>query len=197
VTRDGDDTGAEVLPFPGRGPDSPSATLIAGVEALLFAADEPLGAGAMATYLEHPDPLAVGRAVAELARGCATSARGVEVVRLAGGWRMRTSPMHADAVRRLRGGTPVRLSSAALETLAVVAYRQPVTRSEIDGVRGVGSGGVLKNLIERGLVRAAGRRDEPGRPLQYATTRTFLETFSLTGLGDLPTLAEREELDAE
>ncbi len=195
-----DSEGGEVVQFPGaeRG-DGKGAepSLVSAVEALLFAADEPLGPGSLATYLEHPDPVAVERAVAELSTRCATEGRGIEVVRLAGGWRMRTCSAHADAVRRLKGGAPLRLSSAALETMAVVAYRQPVTRSEIDAVRGVGSGGVLKGLITRGLVRAAGRRDEPGQPLQYATTRTFLETFSLTGLGDLPTLADREELDAE
>jgi segregation and condensation protein B len=197
--------GGDVVLFPGLAPwsDTPEDEhndgehLISAVEALLFAADEPVGSGTLATALEHPDPIAVERAIHELAGRCASQSRGVEVVRLAGGWRMRTGPAHADAVRLLKGGTPLRLSKAALETLAVVAYRQPVTRAEIDGVRGVGSGGVLKGLIERGLVRIAGRRDEPGQPLQYATTRTFLETFSLTGLGDLPTLAEREELDAE
>lgn len=188
-------SGGEVVQFPG-GPAAED-DLVAAVEALLFVADEPMSAGALAGFLEHPDPVAVERAIAELSTRCATAGRGVEVVRVAGGWRMRTSSAHAEAVRRLKGGTALRLSKAALETLAVIAYRQPVTRAEIDAVRGVGSGGVLKGLLDRGLVRVAGRRDEPGQPLQYATTRAFLETFSLTGLGDLPTLADREELDAE
>ena len=195
--------GGDVVRFPFGGDHDDSEdtgegeSLISAVEALLFAAEEPIGSGGLATAMEHPVPIAIERAIHELAGRCAAEGRGIEVVRLAGGWRMRTSPAHADAVRRLKGGTPMRLSKAALETLAVIAYRQPVTRAEIDAVRGVGSGGVLKGLIERSLVRMAGRRDEPGRPLQYATTRTFLETFSLTGLGDLPTLAERDELDAE
>lgn len=194
--------GGDVVFFPGlQGPeddgDDGDSWLLPAVEALLFVAEEPVGSGTLATALEHPDPLAIERAINELAGQYASQGRGIEIVRLAGGWRMRTSPAHAEAVRRLKGGTPLRLSKAALETLAVIAYRQPVTRAEIDAVRGVGSGGVLKGLIDRSLVRVAGRRDEPGQPLQYATTRTFLETFSLTGLGDLPTLAERDELDAE
>jgi segregation and condensation protein B len=197
VSHDDDGQRGAVFRFPGTEDDGPDDALISAVEALLFAAEEPVGAGTLARCLEHPDPALVEAAILELAGRLSGQGRGVEIVKAAGGYRMRTSPAHAEAVRRLKGGQPLKLSRAALETLAVVAYRQPVTRSEIDAVRGVGSGAVLKNLLDRGLVRVAGRKDEPGQPLQYATTRVFLETFSLTGLGDLPTIDERVELDGE
>ena len=100
-------------------------------------------------------------------------------------------------VLRLLKKRPARLSRAALEVLSVVAWRQPVTRAEIESLRGVDSGGVVKSLIERGLLRTAGRRAEPGRPLMYATTRAFLEMFELGDLRDLPTLREREELEED
>jgi segregation and condensation protein B len=116
---------------------------------------------------------------------------------VAGGWVFRTSPQYAPFVRDLTKQKPVRLTRAQVETLAIIAYRQPITRPEVDDVRGVDSGPVLKLLLERDLVRILGKRDEPGRPIIYGTTGQFLEFFGLKSLKDLPTLREFTELSDE
>ena len=113
---------------------------------------------------------------------------------VAGGWLFRTNAQYAPFVRELAGGSPVRLTRAQIETLAIMAYRQPITRPEIDDIRGVDSGATLKLLLERDLVRILGKKDEPGRPLLYGTTTQFLEFFGLKSLKDLPTLREFTEL---
>ncbi|MBW1879144.1 MAG: SMC-Scp complex subunit ScpB [Deltaproteobacteria bacterium] len=169
--------------------------LVPEVEALLFAVAGPVTAKALATSLENATPAEVAKALDLLRARCARSDRGLELVEVAGGWQLRTDPRFATSVLSLLGGTPAKLSRAALEVLAVVAYRQPVTRAEIEALRGVNSGGVVRGLLERGMVRVAGRRDDPGRPLEYATTRHFLEVFSLPDLGALPSLKEREDLE--
>ena len=110
---------------------------------------------------------------------------------------LRTAPHSAPYVQKLLQAKPVRLSRAQLETLAIVAYRQPITRPEIDDIRGVDSGGTLKMLLERGLLRILGKKEEPGRPMLYGTTREFLEFFNLRDLRDLPTLREFYELSEE
>lgn len=189
-----------VLTFPGAtppeadGPTDPPKPdeLLSALEALLFSAGEPVTATELASALGEIDAIAVRDALRELEHK--TTDAGVRVVQVAGGWQMRTDARFADAIVRLRGGRPLMMSRAALETLSVVAYRQPVTRQEIDDIRGVSSGGVVKTLIDKGYLRVVGRREEPGRPLEYGTTRNFLEMFELSGLDDLPTLAEREEL---
>lgn len=190
--------GGEVLPFPG-GAESPEHArvhrLVPALEALLFAAGGPVTARALAASLDDARPDEVREALVLLRARCARSDRGLELVEVAGGWQLRTDPRFAASVLNLLGETPAKLSRAALEVLAVVAYRQPVTRAEIEALRGVHSGGVVRGLLERGLLRVSGRRDEPGRPLEYATTRTFLEVFSLPDLRALPTLTEREDLD--
>jgi segregation and condensation protein B len=123
--------------------------------------------------------------------------RGMHLDEVAGGWVFRTSPQYAPFVRDLTKQRPVRLTRAQVETLAIIAYRQPITRPEVDDVRGVDSGPVLKLLLERDLVRILGKRDEPGRPLIYGTTTQFLEFFGLKSLKDLPTLREFTELSDE
>ena len=183
----------EVLRFPGQPPVDVPPELVATVEALLFAAAGPIRADQVAEALDVPIPL-VDTALKRLVERTNGPDRGVELVEIAGGWQLRTRIAHAAAVMRLRGGKPQKLSRPALEVLAVIAWRQPVTRTEIEQIRGVDSGGVLKNLLERELVRVAGRRDEPGRPLEYGTTALFLELFQLPNLAALPTLREREEL---
>jgi segregation and condensation protein B len=188
----------DVLAFPGGGPPVEPMDpdeLAAALEALLFAAAEPVTVTELAEALGEVAPADVRAALHALAS--ATVGRGVRVVHVAAGWQMRTDPRFADAVLRLRGGRPQRMSKAALEALAVVAYRQPATRAEVDEVRGVASGGVLKTLLEKGYLKVVGRRDEPGRPLEYGTTSLFLEMFELAGLDALPTLAEREALARE
>lgn len=123
--------------------------------------------------------------------------RGLELAEVAGGFQFRTIPAHAPYVSKLFEERPRGLSRAAMETLAIIAYRQPVTRPEIEEVRGVDSSGVLKLLLERQLIRVRGRRDEPGRPLLYGTTPEFLEFFGLKDLGELPSLEEFQSLMEE
>src|SRR5260370_3839982 len=123
--------------------------------------------------------------------------RGIALDEVAGGWLFRTNVQFAPFVRELTSERPVRLSRAQIETLAIVAYRQPVTRPEIDDIRGVDTGATLKLLLERDLLRILGKKDEPGRPLLYGTTTQFLEFFGLKSLKELPTLREFTELSDE
>ena len=122
---------------------------------------------------------------------------GVQVAQSGGAYSFRTNPMFADWVSKLVAGKPVRLSRAMLETLAIVAYRQPITRPEIDDIRGVDCGPVLKTLLDRNLVRIIGKREEVGRPMLYGTTPEFLRIFSLKDLTQLPTLRQFHELSIE
>lgn len=122
-------------------------------------------------------------------------ARGFQLVEVAGGFQLRTKKVFAPYIAQLSKVARPRLTSPSMETLAIVAYRQPITRSAIEQVRGVDSGGVLKTLLERDFVRLVGRSEEPGRPLLYGTTKTFLETFSLKALSDLPDLKDFESLE--
>ncbi len=183
-----------VLPFPEGGVDPAAVALAPVLEALLFAAGEPVKVPELAAALDQ-DIHRVRTGLAALARQLRDAERGVELTQVAGGWQLRTHPRFGAVVRQLRGTRPMRLSKAALEVLSVIAYQQPVTRSDVDELRGVDCGGVIRSLIDKGLVRVAGRRDEPGRPLEYRTTAGFLELFGLPKLTDLPTLREREELD--
>ncbi len=179
-----------VLEFPAR-PGGVSEEVVHAVDALLFAAGAPVTEAALADALEVA-PEVVRAALDVL--GPRREHGGVELVRVAGGWQLRTAPRFGERVRRLRGSRARRLSPVALEVLSVVAYRQPVTRREIDEVRGVASGHLLRRLVEAGVVRVAGRRASPGKPLEYRTTSAFLTSFGLRSLEDLPTLAELEEL---
>jgi segregation and condensation protein B len=187
---------SQVIAFPDPVADDVRA-LVPAVEALLFAAGEPVNAATLATSLQEED---VGRVVeAVRAFGHQLRARGAGVVldEVAGGFQLRTHPRFAGPVLALRGGRPQKLSRPALEVLAVIAYQQPATRQDVEDVRGVASGAVLKGLLDRGLIRVTGRSDMPGRPLQYGTTPAFLEMFGLVDLKALPTLAEREALQED
>jgi segregation and condensation protein B len=161
------------------------------LEALVFASDHPQKASDLAKAAS-----AGLKEVRELLADLKTEyqPRGIQLDEVAGGWIFRTSSAYAPFVRDLTKQKPVRLSRAQVETLAILAYRQPVTRPEIDEIRGVDSGPVLKVLLERDLVRILGKKDEPGRPLIYGTTTAFLEFFGLKSLKDLPTLREFTEL---
>lgn len=185
-----------LLPFPDPTP-ADVAALVPAVEALLFAAGEPVTAGALATALQVDDPVLVGEACRALARQLRARGAGVVVDEVAGGFQMRTHPRHAAPVLALRGGRPQKLSRPALEVLAVIAYQQPATRQDVEEVRGVASGAVIKSLLERGWIQVTGRAEIPGRPLQYGTTPAFLELFGLSDLRALPTLAERAALDED
>lgn len=180
------------------------------VESLLFASERPLTVQRIVELLEESaaapreasgPPLyqaaQIKDVLTELSRELLANGRGIELHEVAGGWQLRTAAQNAPWVQRLLQAKPVRLSRAQLETMAIVAYRQPVTRPEIDDIRGVDSGGALKTLLDRQMVRVLGKKEEPGRPLLYGTTREFLEFFNLRDLKDLPTLREYHDLTDE
>jgi segregation and condensation protein B len=157
------------------------------VEGLLFASDVPLEAERIREVLDLASLDDARALVATLKERYDRDGHALEVTEVGGGYRMVTRPALAPwLVRLARARTRVRLSRAALEALAIVAYKQPVSRPEIDAVRGVNSEGVLDNLLERRLVRIAGRKDAPGRPYLFETTREFLIAFGLRDLDDLP-----------
>ncbi len=170
------------------------ATLTRAVEAVLFVSPEPVPLARLEAVFgpDGADRAALRAALDRLGRSL--DGRGVELREVAGGYQLRTRPDLAPVLARLEVPRPVRLSRAALETLALVAYRQPVTRAEVEDVRGVDTGGVLKTLLERGMVRILGKKDVPGRPLLYGTTPRFLEAFGLASLSELPSLREIDEL---
>ena len=155
------------------------------LEALLFASDTPLELARIREVLELPSVAAARELVEEL---CARyTDHGLQIVEVGGGYCMVTRPELAPwLVRLTRSRTKQRLTRPALETLAIVAYKQPVSRPEVDAIRGVNSEAVLENLLERRLVRIAGRKDAPGRPYLFETTREFMVAFGLRDLGDLP-----------
>lgn len=172
------------------------------LEAALLAAGRPLDLDAFAGIFEEgeaPDQGALREALEVLQRDY--EGRGIELREVASGWRVQVRAVYAPWVSRLWEEKPGRYSRALMETLAIVAYRQPITRGEIEDIRGVAvSTHIVKTLLEREWVRVVGQRDVPGRPSLYATTRQFLDYFGLKGLDDLPTLAELrdfESLDGE
>jgi len=164
------------------------------LEALILVSDKPVQAVRLAR-LTSQDLSAVRRALAEIAEDY--QGRGISLDEIAGGFQFRTSPKFAPFVRMLVQQKPTKLSRAQLEALSIIAYRQPVTRPEIDDVRGVDSGSALKLLLERNLIKIIGKKEEAGRPLLYGTTTDFLELFGLKNLRDLPTLREFSELTQE
>jgi segregation and condensation protein B len=169
--------------------DGPSK-LRGAIEALLFVSDEPVSAGRLAKVLEAPGG-EVERTLAALAQEYATDERGFQLREVAGGWRLYTHPAYHDTVDQyVLSWDTRRLSQAALEALAVVAYHQPVTRQGVNAVRGVNSEGVIASLIEKGLVREVGRDKAPGNAILYGTSRTFLERFGLKDLAELPPLED-------
>ena len=160
------------------------------LESLLFAAGDPVSLGKLAQVLAGYERRDIVRTLNELGEQYAREERGFRLQQVAGGYQLRTTRANAEFVKTLLAQRPVRLTRAALETLAVVAYRQPVTRPEIEAIRGVDVDAVLTTLSERRLVRVLGRKDVVGRPLLYGTTPEFLETFGLKDLASLPTLEE-------
>lgn len=173
----------------------PAVALKAVIEAAVYIADEPLTAEQIATAIEQP--LAVVKEIlSQLVAEYARPDRGLSIRELAGGYKMSTKPEHHESIRRFvnKLQPPLKLSLAALETLAVVAYKQPITAPEIMDIRGVQGAGVLKTLLDRKLIAAAGRKNVLGKPILYKTTREFLTQFGLNSLAELPTLKEFEEL---
>ena len=165
------------------------------LESLLFAAERPLTPLELRRLVGVDDAPAIQAALDALVEEYRE--RGVALYDVAGGYQFRTHPSNSEYVQRLIAGRPVRLSRAQLETLSIIAYRQPVTRPEIDEIRGVDSGSTLKVLLDRTLIRVLGKKEEPGRPLLYGTSKEFLEFFNLSQLRDLPTLREFHELTEE
>jgi segregation and condensation protein B len=163
-------------------------------EALILASPDPVPAARLASVIPHCTPARARALVDALNAEYAEQERAFEICEVAGGYQVRTLAEHASYLQRLQPVRPFRLSQAALETLAIAAYRQPVTRAEVEYVRGVDAGAVLRSLLERKLLRIAGHREVAGRPLLYATTRRFLEVFGLARLEDLPTLRDIEEI---
>lgn len=160
------------------------------IEALLFVSDEPVSAANIAKVLES-DEKSVRKTLEALAEEYRDQERGFQLREAAGGWRMYTHPAHHDAIEQyVLSWDTRRLSQAALEALAVIAYHQPVTRGGVNAVRGVNSEAVISSLIEKGLVREAGRDREAGNAILYTTTRAFLERFGLKSLDELPPLEE-------
>ena len=164
------------------------------LESLLFVADGPLTVQRLTEVIDGAGKDEIRSILEELNNELQNNRRGIRLVEVAGGYQLRTAKVNADWVKKFLGGRPARMGRATLETLAIVAYRQPITKAEIEAIRGVDVDGVITTLLERNLVRAVARKDVPGRPFLYGTTSEFLELFNLKDLAQLPTLKEMEEM---
>jgi segregation and condensation protein B len=164
------------------------------IDSLLFVADGPVTLQRFQEVIEGSNKDEIRSALVELQKELENGPRGVRLVEVAGGYQMRTAKGNAEWVKKFLGGRPARMGRATLETLAIIAYRQPITKAEIEAIRGVDVDGVISTLLERELVRAVARKDVPGRPFLYGTTQQFLELFNLKDLTQLPTLKEMDEI---
>ena len=165
------------------------------LESLLFAAGEPVSIARLAALFDDVPRAALQKTLTAMAAAYAAETRGIVIEEVAGGYQLRTPKEHAAYVRKLLAARPPRLSRPLMETAAIIAYRQPITRPEIEQLRGVDCGGVLETLLEKRLVKIAGRKDAPGRPIIYETTDEFLELFGLKDLEALPDLSEFREIE--
>jgi segregation and condensation protein B len=166
------------------------------IESLLFVAEEPLTVDKIKRITAQAESKEINDTLAALSAEYEARQGGFYLDEVAGGYQIRTRPEYNEWIRKLIQPRPLRLSKAALETLVIIAYKQPIIRNDVEHLRGVDCGGVLRVLLERKLVRVLGRREIAGRPLIYATTKHFLEVFDLKNLRDLPTPKEIEELGA-
>ena len=165
------------------------------VEALIFAAESPLKASALAGYLDAENGNAVDEIVAALNEEYESSGHALQIVRVAGGYQMTTRPEYAGWIRKMyEGRTSQKLSQAALETLAIIAFKQPITKVEVAAIRGVNSDWTIRTLLEKGLIAIRGRSDGVGKPLIYGTTEAFLQYFGINDISELPKPREIEEL---
>ena len=164
------------------------------LESLLFAADGPVSAERLQNAVGEVPRKEILDALEALRHEYEHTGRGLRLAEVANGYQLRTAREHAEFVRRLTAARPARMSRANLETLAIIAYRQPVTRAEIEEIRGVNVDGVVSTLLERRMIRIVARKDVAGKPFLYGTTREFLEAFNLKDLGSLPTLEEMEDM---
>jgi segregation and condensation protein B len=167
------------------------------LEALLFAADHPLSASEIESWMSQFTLQQINSELNGLKLEYQQMGRSFTLKEVAKGYQFRTRPEFSTHVLQMYKASPSRLSRAAMETLAIIAYKQPILRQEIEKIRGVDVGGIVKTLLEKGLVRIVGRKNLPGRPLIYGTTNKFLEVFDLTDLNALPTLKEIKKLIAE
>ncbi len=177
-------------------PDSRELDLSALVEALLFASGEPLPPEKICE-VARCDEAALASALAGIEERLKAETSGFSLVHVAGKYQLRTKPQFADFIRELRASRPRRLSQPALETLAIVAYRQPIVKSDIEKIRGVDVSPTLKTLLDRNIIKIVGRQPTVGQPALYGTTEEFLKLFGLNSLGELPTLRDIKELDRE
>ncbi|MFC1886905.1 SMC-Scp complex subunit ScpB [Thermodesulfobacteriota bacterium] len=166
------------------------------IESLLFVAEGPLTVERIRNVIAHVDTNTIKDALVELTKEYEDRKGGFFLSEVADGYQIRTRSEYKEYIKRLIQPPPVRISKASLETLAIIAYKQPLLRSDIEHIRGVDCGGVLRVLLERKLIRVLGRKEIPGKPLIYGTTKQFLEVFDLRNLKDLPSPKEIEELGA-
>ena len=169
--------------------------LAAVLEVLLFVSPEPVSLSRLVTAVGNVSKAEVEQALTRLEQDLAQDNRGIQLVKLAGGYRLVTKAEYAPWLKRLdKAKAAQKLSRSALESLAIIAYKQPLVRAEIEEIRGVETSGVLRTLLERKLVRIVGRKEVPGRPIMYGTTKFFLEHFGLQDITQLPPLREFKEL---
>lgn len=165
------------------------------IEALLFASSEPVSAKKITDVIEHLDTKTVHKLIEQLREEYDEAERSFQFIEIANGYQLCTRPEYHEWIEKLYSKQiKVSLSTAALETLAIVAYNQPVTRSKVDEIRGVNSSGVLNTLMKRKLIRVSGRKSSPGRPLLFSTTDDFLKHFGLKDLTELPSIDEIEDM---
>jgi segregation and condensation protein B len=170
------------------------------VDALIFASDTPLGIQKIKQIIEEVSRKQVSakdirEIIGEINRDNKAQQRGFYLQEVAGGYQFRTRPNYASWIKKLKKSKLFRLTQSTMETLAIIAYKQPITRAEIEKIRGVDSGGIIKNLLERNIIKVMGRKNIPGRPFLLGTTKKFLEMFGLEKLSDMPSLKEFENLD--
>ncbi len=165
------------------------------IEALILASEAPLGLEKICAVLPELEKGEARKILEELMAEYNERAGGICLQEVAGGFQFRTRPEWSQWIKKLKGTKPPSLSASALETLAIVAYRQPLVKSEIESIRGVDAGHALKVLLEKKLLRIVGRKDVPGKPIIYGTTKKFLEVFNLKDLAELPTMRELKELN--
>lgn len=171
--------------------------LKSAIEAVLFISGSPLSVDRLKGLFEETTKEQVEAQLGSLKQDYASRGAGVMLSEVAGGWQLATCPEQAAWIRKFRTvKVSTKLSRPALETLAIIAYRQPITRTEIEAVRGVNIGGIIRNLMERRLVKIVGKKDVPGKPMMYGTSMDFLQYFGLKDLSSLPTLKEFQELEA-
>jgi segregation and condensation protein B len=164
-----------------------SSSLKSGLEAILFTCDEPITLNKLKDIFPEAKPDEIREALGQLKAELEQTGRAYSLEEIAGGYQLLTRPQHADIIAKLKKAKADRkLSTAALETLAIIAYKQPIKRVDLEAIRGAASGELIRALMERNLVKIAGREDVPGSPLQYGTTKDFLDTFGINAIEDLP-----------